>query len=68
MGMVFPLFLAACLLIFACKTSNQASKATIYPDILTGEYSQNGGEWVPLEESTELSALEGDLVDRKSVV
>lgn len=64
LGMVFPLFLAAYLLIFACKTSNQASKATIYPDILTGEYSQNGGEWVPLEESTELSALEGDLVVR----
>ena len=59
------LFLFAGLLIFkVCKQSNQPSLAMSLQLQFIGEYSQNGGEWQPLEKDTDLSAFEGDVILR----
>ncbi len=59
------LFLFAGLLIFkVCNQSNQSSLAMAFQLQFTGEYSQNGGEWQPLEKDTELSAFDGDVILR----
>lgn len=37
-------------------------------EVITGEYSQDGGAWQTLSEDTDLSAYDGDLVLRVKVV
>ena len=45
-----------------CITSNQAISAVPAPLKFEGIYSQNGGEWLPYDETTTLSAYEGDVI------
>ena len=56
------IFLFAGLLIYkVCIQNNQAVPAMALKLTFMGEYSQNGGEWQPLHEDTELSAFDGEL-------
>ncbi|MGN0480099.1 MAG: sensor histidine kinase [Lachnospiraceae bacterium] len=57
------MFLFAGIVIFTvCKKSNQAFLAMPLQLNFVGEYSQNGGEWKPLSEDTDLSSYDGDLL------
>ena len=40
----------------------QAVAAIVLPTVFEGEYSQNGGEWLPFSEDVDLSALEGSVI------
>lgn len=56
------MFLFAGFVIFiVCKQGNQPFRAMPLPLKFVGEYSQNGGEWYPLREDTDLSAFSGEL-------
>ena len=50
------------LLLFECITTNQAMSVSAKPLRFEGVYSQNGGEWLPYNETTVLSAYEGDVI------
>lgn len=64
-GECFPIALAVLFLFIVCKSSSQApSSATLVLHTLKGEYCQNGAEWMPLNEDTRLSALDGDILIR----
>lgn len=57
------LFLLAGLFLFSSnKRSYESMMAIIMPAMVEGEYCQNGGEWKPYTEETDISALEGDVV------
>lgn len=58
------LILVSVLLLKECLTGNQASVDLLIPNSFEGEYSQADGPWIPLNEDTVLSALNGDLVLR----
>ncbi|MGN1180416.1 MAG: hypothetical protein ACI4SD_04310 [Suilimivivens sp.] len=59
------MFLFAGFVIFmVCKQGNQSFQAMPLSLKFVGEYSQNGGEWRPLREDTDLSAFSGDLLLR----
>ena len=61
---IMVISLALICLLVVVLNSNQARMASPIPQMITGEYSQNGGEWHALDEKTNLSALEGDVVIR----
>lgn len=63
-GHIVLLTLVVILLVHVCLHSNQASMTMPLPIQFQGQYSQDGGEWKQLEETSELSALEGDLILR----
>ncbi|MGN1166007.1 MAG: sensor histidine kinase [Lachnospiraceae bacterium] len=58
---LYPFIFAALLLLIVCLSSNQSLVSLPVLYTLTGEYSQNGGDWIPLDEDTKLSALDGDI-------
>ena len=58
------ILLAAVLLLCACLQSRQATPASCRRLDFTGEYSHNGGAWLPLDEQTSLSSLTGGLALR----
>lgn len=56
------IFLFAGLVVFTvCRRSNQSFFAMSLPLQFVGEYCQNGEEWQPLGEDTDLSAFDGEL-------
>lgn len=61
-----PLLLAAiCLLAVTLRNDvGQAAIAKPLQQPFSGEYSQDGGPWTPLDDADRLSALEGDLILR----
>lgn len=59
---VLVIGIALGLLVNECNTSNQAISAVPLPLKFEGIYSQNGGEWLPYDETTTLSAYEGDVI------
>lgn len=61
---VFILIFAGVVLYMACNKSNQATMPTSLHTSFKGEYRQGDGQWQPLDENTEISALEGDVVIR----
>lgn len=60
---VLLLLAIVCLLVMVLGNT-QAAIAKPLRQPFSGEYSQNSGPWTPLEDSSQLSALEGDLVLR----
>ena len=58
------LLLAAVLLVWVNMQSHQAMPSFSLPLTFEGVYSQNGGEWKPLDENTRISALDGDLCSK----
>lgn len=56
--------IAGILVISVSRQSNQAVMSIPLPVHFTGEYSQNGGEWQPLDTETDLSAYDGDVTFR----
>lgn len=55
---------AVLLLVMASLHNHQALNAVPVQYTFRGEYSQNGGPWLPLNEQVKLSALEGNLALR----
>ncbi len=63
-GFALIFVLSVILLVVFCFNSGEASRSMPIPVSFFGEYSQDGGAWQTLTESTKLNALEGDLVLR----
>lgn len=59
-----PLLLAIVCLLVMVLGNTQAIIAKPLQQPFYGEYSQNSGPWTPLDDSSRLSALEGDLILR----
>lgn len=61
-GQAAVFILAVIVLLAACISSNQAAYSIPIPMKFVGEYStDNGATWKPLEDNTEISALDSDL-------
>lgn len=58
------LLLAACCILSVVLFNFQASMALPLQQVFTGEYSRDGETWYPLDDRSELSALDGDLILR----
>ena len=63
-GHTLLIILAALLLCVVCIENERASRTFWKGYTFQGEYSQDGGGWLPLEADTRLSALNGDLLLR----
>ena len=63
-GKLIPMILALCLLLTVSINSGQSDQAKPAACVLQGEYSQNGGAWIPWEKEVRLSALDGDVTFR----
>lgn len=63
-GELYPFIFAALLLFIVCRSSIQSPSDVTVIHTLKGEYSQNGGNWTPLDEDAQLSALDGDIFIR----
>ena len=61
---IMLLILLGSLLLVKCMQNSQSIKTVPGKLTFCGEYSQNGSDWIPLEEETQLSALKGELILR----
>ena len=60
-GFIIPFLLAVICLISVTRTNYQAMLPIPMPQELVGEYSYDGENWQPLTETSDISALKGDL-------
>ena len=61
---VLIILTAVICLVVVAKESNQSVLSVPIQQEFMGEYSQDGGEWTPLEPKTSISSYEGDVVLR----
>lgn len=61
---VIPLFAAVLCMGAVLSRNNQASLSVPLPVQVSGEYSYDGQTWLPLQEESGISALDGDLMVR----
>lgn len=59
---LLPLIIVLVTLCCVYLRSSQSMPAGLYPNVLAGQFRQGGGEWLPLDEHTTISALDGDVI------
>ena len=66
-GAATLLILAVILLYVMCSGTNQAMASIPIKLAFVGEYSYDGENWVDIDERTDLSALNGEVILRETV-
>lgn len=59
---LLPLIIILVILCCVYLRSGQAIPETLYPNVLTGQFRQGDAQWLPLDENTTISAMDGDVI------